>query len=343
MTIGILTTLGGANIGAVWQACVTSRLFHATVMAISHVCRVRYYGAGNDHAHRQMLERFMEESLDLSGPFLCADDEREWFGRIESAGLHTLVVGSDEVWKFRSRHMDIPPVNGYWPDERLSCRKVSFAASVGGSVAAGLSCEERREIARRLQGFAFVSVRDRHTERYLREIDSSVEMVRTPDPTWAAEPVEKAYPEIAARFIAWRSEQPERRIALCYDGKKDVAALRKANPSWRFVNPSDMGIFTPPELEAGVKVVDMLVTNRMHGMIAAVRNDTPFLAYHLRPKMSELLEDMELNAVLSFAPGYLCRVVEAWPYKRLAAFRKGMAGIVIAHAEKIVNLRMNMD
>lgn len=117
-------------------------------------------------------------SLPLSENIIISDDYTEVF-RYVNDSCDALVVGSDAVWNFVSRGYPNP----YFPDNRVTVHKLSYAASCYGMDFLKCTEDTRKSIAGVFDGFDFIGVRDTATEEMVKWSGSTAAPVHTCDPT----------------------------------------------------------------------------------------------------------------------------------------------------------------
>jgi hypothetical protein len=216
-----------------------------------------------------------------------------------------IVVGSDVLWRFRffpylGGFMRIqrpgfytPVPNVYWPDDSVNVPRISYAASVGASDWRHMPFGVRRRLRRILSGFAAVSVRDTRTLRFLEWLDKSVarRTALVPDPTWATDllPLVDAE-ELKARLVAAGVDFSRPRAGFvtgscdsarsCADHLRrrgyQIIGITTAN-DFSDVRLCDHG-FHPLQWARLFGFMDLVVSERMHGTIFCLQNDTPVVA-----------------------------------------------------------------
>ncbi len=333
---GILTLHDGANWGSMWQARELADWLGARVINLQHPQRKAACRAAASSHERKAFDRYAADSLPLSGPAKASASEDEWFEFINALQLDLLVVGGDETWKFAHPRSGKPGLrlslpNGYWPDQRVRCTRVGFAICEGASDFDALPVEIRAEIARRLDTFELLCLRDRRTAEVIASLAPACadRIHLTPDPAWSSPPPS---PEHIAAFRARiDSLRPAGGIVALSYGSVPRETLRRlqSEPAVRVVPFHHIPIASPGQFEALIAACDLLVTSRMHGLIAALRNGTAVAIAKPRPKVEEILRDSGLQSMTvdpgRTANGALAAQLRQWPQQEARAWAASCA------------------
>ena len=199
-----------------------------------------------------------------------------------------LVVGSDAVWNFVLRGYPNP----YFPDSRVTVRKLSYAASCYGMDFLKCSEETRKSIAGVFDAFDFIGVRDTATEEMVRWSGSSAEPVHTYDPTALLDvdslPVCKSDFEkkLADRGFDFNrhtigmmgGDAMFSMIKKMYGDKYQIVAL------YNYIKGADVNLYdvTPFEWAYAFRYFKVTFTTFFHGTMLSLRNGTPLICIALK-------------------------------------------------------------
>jgi len=187
-----------------------------------------------------------------------------------------IMVGSDTVWRVRQNTGDLLAPNIYYLPDIHGPKKIAFAASFDLTDRMLLNAPRRRELARMIRDFDFISVRDEMSRRYLQEFGlADKEFSFMPDPTllWdfsrIVEPADDMVSDAPLAGVA----VPEASV------KKQVTdSLRERG--YRVVNllgPAVKGQIEVPvryslQKRLGIyRLLDLMITDRFHGSIFALK------------------------------------------------------------------------
>lgn len=257
---------------------------------------------GEPAGDRQIaIRRAADEWLPLSAERFLSESHQSAFDYVRRR-CSAIVVGSDVLWRFRFQRyfgglvriqrqgFYTPVPNVYWPDESVAVPRVSYAASVGSADWRDLPFWVRRRLQRILVGFDAVSVRDVRTLKFLEWLDKPLarRTALVPDPTWAVDlprlvdaDTLKARLEAAGvdfsrprcGFIAGPSESARLCAAELRRRGYQIVGITTAN-DFSDVRLFDHG-FHPLEWSRLFGFFDLVVSERMHGTIFCLQNDTP--------------------------------------------------------------------
>ena len=314
MKKAVIATLHSSyNEGAILQAYALSRLIEEYLGIEAEIIDHRYPAKeaiyGVPASQREMaLSEAIETWLPLSSNQFRTNDCTPTFRHISKHNA-VLFVGSDQVWslKYRRRLRRIlgrgifatqpygfyPAFpNIYWPDSKVSVPKISYAAAVGRYEWQGTPTRHRQKMARILDGFKLVSVRDERSLRFLNWIDPSIAANATivPDPTLAVSLLDqKRVDALRSRLIGYGVDFNRRRCGVvCANHeetakfaaamkKKDFQLIAITTPnSFCEVNLFDKP-FHPLDWALLFGMMDVCVVERMHAAIFCLHNGTPFV------------------------------------------------------------------
>lgn len=326
------------------------------------------YGDPNQNARTRALSEAIDEWLPLSADHDRRPDSTPLIRELGER-YDRLVFGSDVLWnlsyrkrfggllgkRFWPKQKDgFTPAfpNVYWPSAEQRCRKVVFSASLGAFDWRAIPSPHLRMMREGLESCSGVSARDERTLDFVASLSPSLaDRVRLlADPTFARpfreiaglskeDPgVRESLAEMGVDF-----ERP-RCLVVAQNGEAASSIIERIGElGWQTVSVTasndacalklhDRG-FHPLEWARLFSSFDLCVTERMHGAIFSLLNNTPFLALemnrvkgHGTTKTSSLLRRFDLEDVLvdaderdpSRRQATLDRVMKgAWDWKRI--------------------------
>ncbi len=325
--IGILTYHHVVNDGAVLQAyCLQKKVAEiypeANVEIVDFRMKViekrdRYLGffqTRNPYRALFNMKRYLHlresmRKLRMSSKRLVSDSFEAALSFIEGQ-YDLLVVGSDEIWKVEAVPFARPFPNIYWLDKRLSEKKVSYAASANKNHFRNLSDSQKTIISETLATFNAISVRDAHTEAFVREVaGEKIEVTRVPDPTFLVDIEGDDISEILKKR-GFDFQKPTMGFSLNTPLIKEEFYTKLKKAGWQLVGLTGQNPYCDINLGdavgafgwAGVfKYLDFFVTHLFHGTIFALKNDVPVLSMDLfankdyETKIESLLRDFEMS------------------------------------------------
>lgn len=204
-----------------------------------------------------------------------------------------LVVGSDAVWNYVTRGFP----NAYFPDERVKCRKLSYAASCYGMEFLNCAEADRQRIGQCLRGFDFLGVRDGATEQFVSWSGAGKTPVHTCDPTAFlrvnelpvdVEALEKKLQDRGFDFGkqtigVMGSEKMVRMVRKFYDSRYQIAAL------YNYTNGADVQLFDldPYEWAYVFRYFKLTFTTYFHGTMLSLRNGVPVICIALETEFAK--------------------------------------------------------
>lgn len=337
MKIGILTFHRSVNNGAVMQCYALSKRLsedfpNETVEVIDyHMPKVergyspsfRQYFSGSSplvklkKAYRllcdpNMLKKARRRNeifrealpkLPLSPKYIFSDEVDDLIEYINSR-YDVLIVGSDAVWNYVMRGLP----NAYFPDERIKCHKLSYAASCYGMDFLKCPDTDKRQIGKILEDFQFIGVRDSATEDFVKWSGCTYIPVHTCDPTAFLDvndlPIDKKALEEKLVQKGFDMNKPtvgvmgnNKMVGLIrkfYGDRYQIAALYNVSDG------ADVQLYdlTPYEWAYVFRYFKITFTTYFHGTMLSLRNGVPvicialeteFAKYHT-PKTLDLLQ-----------------------------------------------------
>lgn len=335
MKIGILTLHSGYNEGAILQAyCLAKHLerqLDAQVEIVDHRYKAKAeqtYGKRDQNSRTKTLADFIDNTLPLSPRQFYTDTHQQTFDYIKER-YDGIVVGSDEVLKLKytrrffgllttQTHPSFPAFpNVYWPTESLSMPRFTYAASVGKTKWQYIPDKDRRHMAAILQGFALIGVRDQRTFDFLEWISPDVvaKAKKVPDPTFAYDvfgQVDQDALQAKLEGLGVDFSRPRLGILLRESTLANDVIAEFKRQGYQILALSERNIaadihlfdhaFTPFEWGAIMGLLDGCVSQRMHGCIYCLLNNTPVVAMDYskrRPdscsKLNDLMSDFGLD------------------------------------------------
>ncbi len=326
MKIGILTFFWAENPGTFLQAYSTYRAAQkAFPDATVEMIDVRSRRTGFRPSKRALLHpgRFLRalgkyrayrkalEQMRFSKASYVGLDPNAGRSLVAQQGYDLILVGSDTIYHLNPWHKanDLLPV--YFL-AGTTARKAMVAASCGGTSLNDFSADMRTAARDSLSDFARLGVRDRNTYDLfaaLKGNEMGLELV--PDPTYTYDiDLKKA----EAALVRHGFDFEARTVLIHLPGtftalRETVDWFRRRNwkiATFRFTGYADYGLMVDPEEWAGIPhYVDLVITDRFHGALFSLRNNTPVVGIDCDPsrltsqrssKIQRLLEEYGLDA-----------------------------------------------
>lgn len=304
MRIGILTIFAVPNYGAVLQSHSLSRWLcglglDAEVVDYRQPALERYFSfkitwppAVQHFVRLHRTASFVERHLLLS---------RARVGTIAEflqacGGYDAFITGSDQVW-FTGAVQYYDPL--YFLDfEAPGARKISYAASAGGTTDFG---EYREKVRAAVNRIDHIGVRDAHTASLIAPLTTKP-ITETVDPVFLYDfadllrerrPLAEPYMLVFGDFRGALAETV--RAAQRATGLKHVVTLQYPQPdaTKRVASPG------PEEWLNWFKHADFVVTSYFHGTVVAAKFQRPFVSVPTpgrRLKVATLLEPLGLSS-----------------------------------------------
>ena len=300
MKIGILTYHRSVNYGAFLQAYALQKYVQHVMGETATVELVDY---NSQKAHELYISQFkkLEKAdgkklyqyiqfqrcvnlLPKSKDKLVSDDLSQIQSFLQKQKYDVIIAGSDEIWKVNGMR-GFP--NAYWMNFDLGYTiKASYAASSRNDM--NMLQEKQIEYMQTaLKQFSYIGVRDRITQRLVQDLDVPIQPALNCDPTflYSFGFDKEEYGEKVRKKLHIPNDKKIMGImikddALCsqmkrkYEKTHVVVSLLDELPSADY---NLLGI-TPFEWLKTIGIMDMLVTNRFHGTVFAIKNHVPFLS-----------------------------------------------------------------
>ena len=326
MRIGILTFHRSVNNGAVMQCYALSKRlkqdfpddvveiidYHMPRIEKTYSATVKQYFKVNSKklflikAYRLLCEPNMLKTvrkrnevfknaiakLPLSPNSIFDDNYEELVNYINSR-YDILVVGSDAVWNYVTRGFP----NAYFPDERIKCHKLSYAASCYGMEFLNYSKNDRERIGHILNDFEFIGVRDTATEDFVKWSGCSTAPIHTCDPTallnvddlpidasiFREKLVNRGFDFNKPTIGVMGTEKMVKMIRKFYGNKYQIAAL------FNYTKNADVQLYDlePYEWAYMFRYFKITFTTYFHGTMLSLRNGVPVICISLNTEFAK--------------------------------------------------------
>lgn len=326
MRIGILTFHRSVNNGAVMQCFALSKKikqdfpndeievidYHMPKVAQGYSATLTQYFKGSSpmlllkktyHLLRNpgLLKRTRKRNtvfanaitrLPLS-PEKIFDDKDDALVNYINSRYDVLIVGSDAVWNYVTRGFP----NAYFPDERIKCHKLSYAASCYGMEFLNCSEENRTNIGRILNGMDFIGVRDTATEDFVKWSRSVKVPNHTCDPTVLLDvndmPIDtallnkklihKGFDLKKPTIGVMGNEKMLKMIRMFYGNEYQIVAL------YNYTNGADVQLYDlePYEWAYVFHYFRLTFTTYFHGTMLSLRNGIPVICIALETEFAK--------------------------------------------------------
>lgn len=380
MKIGILTFHRSVNNGAVMQCYALSRKlqqdfpydeievidYHMPKIEQSYSATIRQYFKGSSiklflkKAYHllckpRLLKNMKERNkvfenaitkLHLSPDSIFDDNDDELVKYINNR-YDVLIVGSDAIWNYVTRGFP----NAYFPDERIKCHKLSYAASCYGMEFLNCQDNDRVHIGQILDDFKFIGVRDSATEDFVRWSGCSKMPVHTCDPTALLDvntlPIDidllrkklsqKGFDFNKPTIGVMGSESMIRMIRKFYGNKYQIAAL------YNYSKNADVQLFDlePYEWAYVFRFFRITFTTYFHGTMLSLRNGVPVICIALKTEFAKRHTPKTLDVLKRlgyedwyFKTDYISENLEAIKAKSDMLLKESDSNEILARVEK---------
>jgi hypothetical protein len=333
---GILTFHSSVNEGAILQAyCLAHHLggnlpaFDVDIIDHRYAIKALAHRSQPD-ARTKALDHFINHDLPLSQKRFVSDGCRETMAYIDE-NYDALFVGSDEVWKLqyrtglsrlmrRANAPNYPPFpNVYWPSDKLPVPKIAYAACIGKTEWTTIPQSHRQEMRRILDGFGLLGVRDRRTRAFLEWLHPTLgsRAEWSPDPAFAIDVLDRVDKDAFTRKLQGYGVDFSRpRLGVVV---RDSRVINEAVGAWKqrgyqvvaiteSNSIADVNLFdkdvSPLEWAALFGLVDACISERMHGVVFCILNNTPMIVLdfwkNARQKEGKLFDLMQSFGLMDF-------------------------------------------
>lgn len=231
-------------------------------------------------------------SLPLSKDMIFDDGVEAVFDLINK-NYDILIVGSDAVWNYIVREFP----NAYYPDERVKCHKLSYAASCYGMEFLNRCEREKPRIGEILSSFDFLGVRDTVTKNFVEWSGCDKIPIHTCDPTALLEinalpiKVEILKQKLANNGFSFTkptigvmgNEKMARMVRKLYGNRYQIASL------YNFSREADVQLLdlNPFEWAYVFRLFRITFTTFFHGTMLSLRNGIPVVCIALETEFSK--------------------------------------------------------
>lgn len=322
INVALITYHYGYNEGTMLQAYATARLLRdkipsCTVEVIDsrHPEKEKIAFPKARNARERSLRSFFEAHLENKENIIRSKSPKKVFKKI-SHHYDLVVVGSDEVWRLDykvtkfwgiTRHKQTNPwappfPNIYWPNaNKLGVPCVTMASSISEMNQIELIPKAHlEEIRASLSAFSLISVRDTRSHDFIESVFKDVQAHWLPDPTFSLpNATPKQISDLRTR-LKLNSTESMQKIALvnCHgtvDSLKNAIESCKKNGYLVVgmshpVKHADVNLFDialdPVEWATLPALANLLITDRFHGAVFALKNNVPVIALDHRNQSS---------------------------------------------------------
>lgn len=337
MKIGILTYFWAQNPGTYLQAYSTYRIvkeyYPKDDVEIINVRSRRVYFRPTKRSLLsleillKLLKRFYSykkgiQLMNLSKGGVIGLDPRPALEYINKQNYDIIFVGSDTIYQLNSWYTEHDILSVYFL-EGINSKKIMLAASSGSTSLENFSQNMKKAAKICLNDFAKLGIRDKNTFDLFSELKGNKKnMEIISDPTYTY-PINIGI----AKDVLLKNNFDFNAKSVILNLPKNFKFLGETieffkKLGWKIVtfnytNYADYCLFVNPEEWAGIPYyVDLVITDRFHGSLFALRNNTPVIGIDCNPKrvtvnnsskIKRLFEDYEiLNNYINTLNGISC-------------------------------------
>jgi hypothetical protein len=324
MRIALVTYHFGYNEGTMLQAYASLKLLQRKFPTAQVEILDWRYGPKEDLAfpapktgRECAIRQFFDERLILSKPMIRGSGPGEAY-RFLHENYSLVVIGSDEVWRLgyaskfpfglfgeQVKNPWVPPFpNVYWPapeEFRVPCASLSSSVADNDSVR-DIPWVDRKLMKDALLRIRPMSVRDERSAGFIKRIlhGDHPDCRWMPDPTFSLRIEDFYASESAGQRVAKIRAEAGRMIALLVSVRNDLKTLEiikalkisgyttvslSSSHSEADFDLADQAI-DPIEWASLLGSVDLVITERFHGAVFAIRGNTPVIALGYRNQRS---------------------------------------------------------
>lgn len=204
-----------------------------------------------------------------------------------------IIVGSDAVWNYITRGFP----NAYFPDRRVKCLKLSYAASCYGMEYLDIEDDRRKTIGEILSEFRFLGVRDTATEDFVKWSGCQLQPVHTCDPTAFLDindlPIDKeklnhklqrkGFDFSRQTIGVMGSEKMLKMIRRFYGKQYQIVSL------YNYLRGADVNLYdlNPFEWTYVFRYFKLTFTTYFHGTMLSLRSGVPVICIALDTKFAK--------------------------------------------------------
>lgn len=317
MKVGILTYHRSHNYGAYLQAYSLSHAINAMEGIECEIVNYNLKKEDNSYKRKwkkrpfnimyylkqdRMFHECQGQQLLSKKEVVLENDSIKFLQDIQNQ-YDVLVVGSDEIWRIATRGFP----NIYWLPGKLSCIKMSYAAS-GRNPQSKLTNDICYQMKEFYTDFKYIGVRDSITGFQINNVNQNAIVHRNCDPAFLYSEFkekEQLRQDICKR---WNLDPSKKIVAVMYDREDAVKRLKKRigkncqfvaiyRPIW--TADKNLIDLTPFEWVDVLGGCDYFVGSYFHGMIFSMCQNTPFSVIDRRAT-SDNIETSKLHDILSY-------------------------------------------
>jgi hypothetical protein len=229
----------------------------------------------------QMFKNCQKKILPLSKKKLVTDSLKR-FTKFIGDNYEAIIVGSDEVWRLDG-YRGFP--NPYWLPGINQCKKIAYAVSSRNEYDK-LSTSIKDQVEKYLIGFDYIGTRDIASQKLLSRISHGTQPVELNcDPTFAYDfHINK---EDGLRILKedFHIDTNNKCIGLMIGVSSLANEIIKNNKEkvqfislyYYYSGTKGFRVLTPFEWINVIAALDALVTTFFHGMVFALKTNTPFI------------------------------------------------------------------
>lgn len=300
--IGILTYFWADNPGTFLQAYATQEAFRkrlpdARVELVNYKHRHVYFKPSwrhinllqlyRDFRRYRIYERVQSAYLRPSSESLISRDYEQTLQFVNSLKYDMLVAGADTILQFLDFHHQNGTVPIYWLPPQLNGIKVMCGSSCRAMTIDGLSPAQRTFFKQCINQMPLIGVRDEATYDLMRALglDDESKLTQIPDPTFSLE-IDYSHADALIRRKHLDFSRPSVMIGLpsAFKPAPQLARYYKSQGYRVFcfgyapyadVNLQDV---SPFEWAGLYRYFDLVLTDRFHGTLFSIRNNTPVVS-----------------------------------------------------------------
>jgi len=254
-----------------------------------------------------LFRRFVRANLDLDRTMPAGANLDRMVDFVDARDYRALVVGSDNIWRISEAALSPKFPNIYWLSERIKAKKIAYAASAYGSKPA-LVTRHRETLRRCLNSFDLIGVRDKFTLDLVQGcgIDPDIPVWEVPDPTFLYDIKETGAGQkltdlgidldrpILGILIFGRAELSAKIRDYYKSRGYQIVALSMHNTC---ADLSLGHLLNPFEWAEVFKYLTFCITDRFHGTIFCLKNQTPFIS--IEPHPIDSVQKSKIYSLLS--------------------------------------------
>ncbi|MCK5611942.1 polysaccharide pyruvyl transferase family protein, partial [Candidatus Pacearchaeota archaeon] len=219
-----------------------------------------------------------------------------------------IICGSDSIWKL-SDNIFLPQFpNIYWLSSNLNSKKISYAASAY-QYDKEIFLNNKIDIKNILSSYRLIGVRDMDSFEMVESLKLNIEQFKVPDPAFYYKIKETNVHKILhkkgidinkpifALITSYNDDEIKKIISFFKMKNYQIIGLSMYNPLVDFNLGDELN---PAEWAEIFKYISFCVTDRFHGGVFCIKNNTPFVLIETkgttkeRSKKYQLLKDFNL-------------------------------------------------